>query len=408
MFTPAPSQTSELMSEEDKLSDFLSASQVGTIMSRTGFIKDPDYVPSNKTDSQISDYFSDENSSDSLVFSCNFHSLSFDNVDEFEEHQLSYHTVNGRVECGICEKTYSTKYLQRNHIQGYHLGVKYVCGIENCGKSYPLKRYRDEHEHNFHKPTSNIRYVCDICSEIFESMELLQQHKIKHSSTKKYVCRYCKVRGYTRTNDRDGHEAECPQRFTSVRPKEAKSSSSSKKKGPKKKLFAAKPNQAATQSTSTGKRVDPVDMFPSEPDESESDVPSQRQQPMRNCKNGVSEGFYKNGCSPNVKKECNSSSDSGTSSVKSPKPSIKGQHRCSICKQSFADRNKLIYHAELQHRNRDRRSGLKCFRCTILFDNKTEYDVHMSQHAKDDKNEIKHFKPYKAPPVQSKKKKEVN
>ena len=95
MFTPAPSQTSDLMSEEDKLSDFLSASQVRTIMSRTGFIKDPDYVPSNKTDSQLSDYFSDENSSDSLVFSCNFHSLSFDTVDEFEEHQLSYHTVNG-------------------------------------------------------------------------------------------------------------------------------------------------------------------------------------------------------------------------------------------------------------------------------------------------------------------------
>ena len=223
MFTPAPSQTSELMSEEDKLSDFLSASQVGTIMSRTGFIKDPDYVPSNKTDSQISDYFSNENSSDSLVFSCNFHSLSFDNVDKFEEHQLSYHTVNGQVECGICEKTYSTKYLWCNHIQGYHLSAKYVCGIENCGKSYPLKRYRDEHERNFHKPTSNIRYVCDICSEIFESMELLQQHKIKHSSTKKHVCRYCKVCGYTRTNDRDRHEAECPQRFTSVRPKEVKS-----------------------------------------------------------------------------------------------------------------------------------------------------------------------------------------
>ena len=212
---------------------------------------------------------------------------------------------------------------------------KYVCGIENCGKSYPLKRYRDEHECNFHKPTSNIRYVCDICSEIFESMELLQQHKIKDSSTKKHVCRYCKVRGYTRSNDRDGHEAECPQRFTSVRPKEAKSSSSSKKKGPKKKLFAAKPNQVAAQSTSMGKRVDPVDMFPSEPDESESDVPSQRHQPMRNCKNGVSEGFYKNGCSPNVKKECNSSSESGTSSVKLPKPSIKGQHRCSICKTKF-------------------------------------------------------------------------
>ena len=80
MFTPAPSQTSDLMSEEDKLSDFLSASQVGTIMSRTGFIKDPDYVPSNKTDSQLSDYFSDENSSDSLVFSCNLHSLSFDTM----------------------------------------------------------------------------------------------------------------------------------------------------------------------------------------------------------------------------------------------------------------------------------------------------------------------------------------
>ena len=75
--------------------DLLSASQVGTMQSDMGF-EDPNYVPPIKlsTDpSNFSDYFSEEEykSSDSIIFTCQIHQLQYDNVDEFEEHQVNEH-----------------------------------------------------------------------------------------------------------------------------------------------------------------------------------------------------------------------------------------------------------------------------------------------------------------------------
>ena len=136
--------------DDDKFSDLLSASQVGTMQSDMGF-EDPNYVPPIKlsTDpSNFSDYFSEEEykSSDSIIFTCQIHQLQYDNVDEFEEHQVNEHTVNGRFACGLCEKTYSNKYLRRGHVAGYHLGETYSCSIANCGRKFSQKKYRDQHE----------------------------------------------------------------------------------------------------------------------------------------------------------------------------------------------------------------------------------------------------------------------
>ena len=128
---------------------------------------------------------------------------------------------------------------------------------------------------------------------------------------------------------------------------------------------------------------------------------------MCNCKNGMSEGFYKNGCSPNVKREqqSSSSSESLPSTVKLPKASTKGKHKCSICKQTFEEHRQLIQHAEYQHRTRDRRKLFKCRHCVMNFDSEVEFKVHMDEHAKDDALEVKNFKLYKPPPPSKKKKK---
>ena len=57
--------------------------------------------------------------------------------------------------------------------------------------------------------SENLCYVCDICNSLFDNVDYLKQHKLQHSSSKKFICRYCKVHGYTRSNDRDNHEKEC-------------------------------------------------------------------------------------------------------------------------------------------------------------------------------------------------------
>ena len=163
--------------------------------------EDPNYVPPIKlsTDlSNFSDYFSEEEykSSDSIIFTCQIHQLQYDNIDEFVEHQVNEHTVNGRFACGLCEKTYSNKYLRRGHVAGYHLGETYSCSILNCGRKFSWKKYRNQHERMHKVPASeNVHYVCDICNSLFDNVDSLKQHKLQHSSSKKFICRYCKFMG---------------------------------------------------------------------------------------------------------------------------------------------------------------------------------------------------------------------
>ena len=388
--------------DSDDFSDLVSVSQVGTLFSASG-IHDPEYVPSltkSSHISNISDYFSEEDNSDGFIFNCEFHNLTFENLDDFEEHQISQHSINGRIACGICEKTYSTKYLRRNHIKGYHLGEKFVCGVQNCGRTFPLKRYRDAHERSFkhQEPVSStINYACDICSELFQKLEELKQHKLKHSSSKKFHCSYCKVHGYTRLSDLKRHLDVCPAKPTgsgepqpgkvkNINP--SKSSASGKMQqdlqNVKRKLFTKKSSTAKKQSQNL---LDVANIFDSEPEDKDNGSIA-REQPMRLCKNGVQEGFYRNGGSPKIKVEQqSSSSSSGGAALRSPKPSVKGKFKCDFCKQHFFERMKLIEHCDKMHyKKKDR--NYPCKLCSAVYNSDEMFKFHMEQHRFDDNQEI--------------------
>ena len=44
---------------------------------------------------------------------------------------------------------------------------------------------------------------------IVNSLEQLQQHRLMHSITKKFPCRVCKKKGFSREHDRKRHEVKC-------------------------------------------------------------------------------------------------------------------------------------------------------------------------------------------------------
>ena len=213
-------------------------------------VLDLEYVPSSLADQQshLSDYFSGEgdlsgdSSLDSIVLQCLFDNMTFDNAEEFEAHQIASHTVNGRFSCGLCDKNYSTKYLRHNHVKGSHLGMKIPCEIQGCNKYFLLKCYRDEHIRKQHgKPAQVVKYVCDICQHTCDSIELLSEHKLKHSDKKKFICHYCRTWGYTKECDCKMHEEKCTARLASLEkvqvPKSSSVKNGSKKDGAKRKLF---------------------------------------------------------------------------------------------------------------------------------------------------------------------------
>ena len=92
--------------EDDNLSDLLSASQIGTVGTMVGesdlqLFSEASCAHSvrlSTATSHLSDYFSEEDgnkSLESLIFTCEEHSLQYTDVNEFEEHQVNFHTVNG-------------------------------------------------------------------------------------------------------------------------------------------------------------------------------------------------------------------------------------------------------------------------------------------------------------------------
>ena len=207
-----PFNQDQLFSDEDKISEFFSVSQMGSMFS----LNNPEYQPSfsGGTSSRLLDYFSeDEHDANTLLLMCQFHGLTFDDINGFEEHQISEHTVRGRILCGLCDKSYSTKYLWRNHFKAAHLGEKFECSVKDCGKKFSQKRYRDEHEKTHNTSKTGVVYVCELCDQVCNSLDNLKKHKLNHSSAKKHICRICKIRGFTRTNDRLRHEEECGPKF---------------------------------------------------------------------------------------------------------------------------------------------------------------------------------------------------
>ena len=95
-----------------------------------------------------------------------------------------------------------------------------------------------------------------------------------------------------------------------------------------------------------------------------------RQQPGRDCKNGITPGFYK----PSPRR----SSSSSPSTVNSPKASVKGQHRCSQCKQNFRERDKLMTHIKDFHTIK--KPKFACTECRQLWDDERSFRIHMRQH----------------------------
>ena len=395
--------------DEDDFSDLLSASQVDTIFTDVGgnatdtlFGGNASFGTKISGISQVEsdeDYFSESEQKETQksafmpTLQCSVHKTVYNNIHDFENHQIDHHTVNGRFICGLCPKDYATKYLRRHHFAQVHLGLKHKCGFSGCGKWFKIKRTRDTHEASHQmsgKTSSNLKFVCERCQEIFDSLDQLQIHKLTHSRTKKYVCRVCKKHGYTRASDRSGHEVKCcdhhkveivdgivvplppPHNLpVSAPPPEPKNVSKKRnKEGARKVLFPLDSDVTPKKKPNESPEV----IFLSDSDKS----PTPRQSLSRNCKNGVKPGFYKNGCSP-----MRTSEPSSVSRLSSPKASVKGKWRCTECKQQFRQRDRLMEHINEFHSTDDPR--FLCSICKVTLENKNTFEIHKKQHEVDNK-----------------------
>ena len=119
----------EVLERDSELSELLSASEVETLFSSVRH-NVPQQLLSGKGLSSLTQVESDEDNGSetetvSPVFTCNVHKEQFNNVSDFETHQIDHHTVGGRFARGLCPKDYSSKYQRHNHFTKKHLGVRF-------------------------------------------------------------------------------------------------------------------------------------------------------------------------------------------------------------------------------------------------------------------------------------------
>ena len=65
------------------------------------------------------------------------------------------------------------------------------------------------------------------------------------------------------------------------------------------------------------------------------------------------------------------------------KASVRGQHKCSECKQHFRLRDRLLEHIEQYHTTA--KIQYTCGICKVALDDKKSFDVHKKQHDMDSK-----------------------
>ena len=90
--------------------------------------------------------------------------------------------------CQICKREFTTKFSLANHIKTAHLGIQKTYLCPTCGKSFNQIRSYRQHA-NVHagiKP-----YVCEICGKGFTYDSSLKDHRYMHDNIRRFSCNKC-------------------------------------------------------------------------------------------------------------------------------------------------------------------------------------------------------------------------
>ena len=90
--------------------------------------------------------------------------------------------------CAMCGKSYSSHHFLMDHTRAVHLGQKYLCNFENCGKEFNFRSNLRIHE----KRHLNIFiYRCQYCQKGFNHKVHFEYHINCHENQRNFKCTKC-------------------------------------------------------------------------------------------------------------------------------------------------------------------------------------------------------------------------
>ncbi|XP_053382976.1 zinc finger protein 652-A-like isoform X2 [Mercenaria mercenaria] len=94
-----------------------------------------------------------------------------------------------KFKCGICEKTYNSKYRLGGHIKAIHENKKLLCHI--CSKQFNTRRSLNFHLRKAHEKDYVEKFHCKICDKYFSDSRHFDGHMNMHSGKKTNMCDIC-------------------------------------------------------------------------------------------------------------------------------------------------------------------------------------------------------------------------
>lgn len=125
-----------------------------------------------------------------------------------------------RVNCRICEKSYTQDFIKSHMIKHDREGCQYEC--EFCDEKFDRFEGLRIHEEG-HIPVNKYKFACETCKEKFVSQDKLNLHMKSHAESKTFICEWCgmifsttdslKVHRRTHTGEKPLKCKECNESF---------------------------------------------------------------------------------------------------------------------------------------------------------------------------------------------------
>ncbi|XP_059050276.1 zinc finger protein 70-like [Achroia grisella] len=122
---------------------------------------------------------------------CGHCDLSFDDLIEYEHHNVEMHGQKKVVACNLCNATFRRQDHLKRHIQSLHINQKY-CNCPVCGKDCKRQDILLKHIKRKHNGNQEV-FHCRECKFQCGTLSKLDSHEKTHLLTERHVCPHCQT-----------------------------------------------------------------------------------------------------------------------------------------------------------------------------------------------------------------------
>ncbi|XP_053687989.1 zinc finger protein 141-like [Sabethes cyaneus] len=133
------------------------------------------------------------------IFPCEICGLQFKRKSIMKEH-METHANERKYKCTRCDKSFIKSATLKRHRKTVHENVRIPC--DHCPRTFLRREVQRDHIEYVHG--IQIRFICDICVQLFFDKDSLARHKLRHSNPKELECGTC-LAVFPSTDLRENH-----------------------------------------------------------------------------------------------------------------------------------------------------------------------------------------------------------